>query len=461
MAVMSFINLSNLGDTLRMDAEYYQPKYLELERRVRRTDSIELWKQIRGEFITGPFGSEFIVERYVEEGTRRYVRGRDVKDFFLLDDENVYIPKEDFERLKKYALQKCDILISVVGTLGNASVVDKETIPAIFSCKSTVFRSSSINPYYLIAYLNSKYGRSFLERKVRGHVQTGLNIGDLKSTPIFVPSESVEKEVAGIVQKAKENFDVSKSLYSQSLNLLLKELGIEAFQPQYDLSYINNIAKTSKFHRLDAEYFQPVYRKAIELVETKSELEPLQKFLLKFQKGVEVGSHNYEEDGKPFFRVSNLSVRGFVERDQKYVSEELYQQLRRMHEPETGEFLLTKDATPGIAYVVKESIEGIIASGILKLRIDERKINSEYLALCINSIFGRLQIERDCAGSVIKHWRPERIKRLKVPILAKGIQKHICSLVKQSHEAGRKAKELLEIAKDKTEKAIENKAYKL
>ncbi|MGC9061144.1 MAG: restriction endonuclease subunit S, partial [Thermoplasmata archaeon] len=120
-----------------------------------------------------------------------------------------------------------------------------------------------------------------------------------------------------------------------------------------------------------------------------------------------------------------------------------------------GDFLLTKDATSGIAYVVKEQIEGIISSGILKLQINESEINKEYLALCINSLIGKMQVERDGGGSVILHWKPEQVKRLKIPILPLSTQQKIASLVQQSHEARKKAKELLEIAKKAVEIAIE------
>jgi len=144
-----------------------------------------------------------------------------------------------------------------------------------------------------------------------------------------------------------------------------------------------------------------------------------------------------------------------IERDQKYISEELYNQLKEHYEPRLGDFLLTKDATPGIAYVVKEPIEGIIASGIVRLNINEKEIDKEYLALCINSIIGRLQIERDGGGSVITHWKPSQIKNLLIPLLPKPVQQKISSLVQQSHQARQKAKQLLEEAKQKVEKEIE------
>ncbi|MGB9742898.1 MAG: hypothetical protein ACPL0F_07095 [bacterium] len=58
-----------------------------------------------------------------------------------------------------------------------------------------------------------------------------------------------------------------------------------------------------------------------------------------------------------------------------------------------------------------------------------------------------MQIERDGGGSVILHWKPDQVKRLKIPLLSPSIQQKIASLVQQSHKARKKAKELLEVAK--------------
>ena len=84
-------------------------------------------------------------------------------------------------------------------------------------------------------------------------------------------------------------------------------------------------------------------------------------------------------------------------------------------------------------------------------------IETEYLALCVNSMIGQMQIERDAGGSVIVHWKPEQIKKLWVPILPKSTQREIADLVHQSRQAHKKAKELLEKAKREVEEFIEGK----
>src|SRR3989344_9127200 len=106
MAVYSVIKKSELEESKRIDAEYYQPEYLNYEDEVKTRGKYKLWGELEGKFITGPFGSEFNVENYVSDGEYRYIRGKDVKEFFLTENDNVYLPEKDFKRLKKYSLNQ-------------------------------------------------------------------------------------------------------------------------------------------------------------------------------------------------------------------------------------------------------------------------------------------------------------------------------------------------------------------
>ena len=152
----SIINSSELVKSNRIDAEHFRPIFLDCENRVLSKNHIKFADL--GKFITGPFGSQFKVKNYAKDSKYRYIRGKDVKPFILEDFDNVYIPKNDFLRLKNHSLEENDILISVVGTNGNASLIQKDTLPSIFSCKSISFRSEKINQLFLITYLNSFNG---------------------------------------------------------------------------------------------------------------------------------------------------------------------------------------------------------------------------------------------------------------------------------------------------------------
>ncbi len=215
--------------------------------------------------------------------------------------------------------------------------------------------------------------------------------------------------------------------------------------------------------RIDAEYYQPKYA----IIEEKIKKHNAHKLgdLVSLKKGIEVGAEEYQEPSfaealagegrKIFIRVSSMTKFGIIESDQKYLSDKLYESLKENFEPKRGEILLTKDATLGVACVLKENIQGIISGGTLRLKLKDAEVEAEYLALCLNSIIGQMQAERDAGGSIIAHWKPEQIKNVLVPILSKEIQQKISDLVRKSHEARKKSKELLEEAKRKVEEIIE------
>ena len=117
----SEIMKSQLEYSGRLDSEYYQKKYLYYQSLVENCNNSTLGKKAK--FLIGPFGSSYSTENYVDWPEYRYVRGQDVKPFFLKSDDARYMAKDDFHRLEKYALKENDILVSVVGTLGNACIV--------------------------------------------------------------------------------------------------------------------------------------------------------------------------------------------------------------------------------------------------------------------------------------------------------------------------------------------------
>lgn len=141
----SEIKKSELEFSGRTDAEYYQKKFLQYQNIIEAHNILPLSKV--ADFLIGPFGSAYDTSLYVEQSNYRYIRGQDVKPFLLQDTSPRYMEERDFNRLNKYALATNDILISVVGTLGNACIIQEHEVPAIFSCKSTAVKAKHINPF--------------------------------------------------------------------------------------------------------------------------------------------------------------------------------------------------------------------------------------------------------------------------------------------------------------------------
>ncbi len=451
MAVIGIKKLSELEGANRIDADYYQP---ELELIKKNIQAIGKPLKYYISYIKHPVE----IKRLYETDGMPYILAENISKYFWILQflKERYIPEEKAQLIPQNKLEKGDVLVTRTGAnYGDACVYLGEPTPAYASAHMIIIRPSKISGEFLAAYFNTSYGKKLIKRGCYGSSQPEISPTYMITLP--VPRLNVETEVTALVRDAYSLMSNSKDYFSQAEKILLEELALKDFKANYELSYTANLSQAYKANRLDAEYFQPLYQHLIDYLINNYDAKPLKIFLVGLQKGVEVGSDNYQEDGKPFVRVSSLSKNGFIDNNQKYIDEELYQKLREIYKPQTGDFLITKDANPGIAFVVKEPIEGIISSGILKLIINDNMINSEYLALCVNSLPGKIQIERDGGGSIIIHWKPGQVKTLQIPILPIETQQKISLLVQQSFEARKQAMELLECAKVKVEKAIENK----
>lgn len=82
-------------------------------------------------------------------------------------------------------------------------------------------------------------------------------------------------------------------------------------------------------------------------------------------------------------------------------------------------------------------------------------ILKEYLFVVLRSVIGKLQFEKPTTGTSYPTITDEDVENVLIPILPKPTQQKIAELVKKSHQARKKAKELLDKAKRKVEEMIE------
>jgi len=451
MAVWSLPRLESVRSTRRADSEFFRPEYLFAENRIRACDFVELGRI--GDFVPGPFGSAFHVQNYDFRSPYRYIRGRDVKPFFLLNDDNRYLPASHFYRLRQYEVRNQDLMISVVGTLGNVAICTEEDVPAMFSCKSTLFRSNEADPYFLLAYLNSAPGQLCMLRRQRGAIQAGLNMEDLRTIPVPRFGKETEEVIAATVRSAHRNLIVSRQKYEAAQQMLESELGLNKLTFLKPVGYIANFSEALISRRIDADYFQTPFRLIDHHLDKYSTAQL--HILVDIIKGIEVGSGAYQTEGHPFLRVSNVKQTGIeLGPSDKCISPTLYAALQS-YRPQIGELLLTKDGSPGVAMAVDQVCNGIISGGVVRLTPKTDSIPAEYLALAINSRACRMQIERECSGALILHWKPALIRKLRIPVLPAPVMGKIAELVTEAKRARRKSDELLKQAKARVEQLIE------
>ncbi|GFI23162.1 hypothetical protein IMSAGC011_01947 [Lachnospiraceae bacterium] len=442
---------SKLEFSGRIDAEYYQKNYLVYEEIIHKCKNNKLYHL--ADFLIGPFGSAYDTNNYTDIPNFRYVRGQDVKPFVLKDIEARYMTEEDFNKLSRYALKVDDILVSVVGTLGNACIVREKDIPAIFSCKSTVIRTNAVNPYFLTTYLNSKFGRNLLLRKERGVIQRGLNLDDLKMLDIPLFSNEFQNVCEKFINEAWKLMDASIDIYKEAEELLIETLGLKNFAPQAE-TYSVKTFKTSfeDAKRLDAEFYQKKYDDLFVILR-QFNCKKLGE-IVTIKKSIEPGSDSYSETGIPFVRVSDITKYGITQPKIKLP----YHFIDNIQDlfPTKGTILLTKDGSVGIAYKVEEDTPFITSGALLHLHVlDDNEVNPDYLTLVLNSKAVQMQAERNAGGSIIQHWKPSEIEDVIIPILNKDIQNKISDKVRKSFRFRKESQILLGRAITIVEIAIE------
>jgi restriction endonuclease S subunit len=209
--------------------------------------------------------------------------------------------------------------------------------------------------------------------------------------------------------------------------------------------------------RLDAEYYQQKYEFVIELLQ-KSNYEKLVD-IVSISKSIEPGSAHYSEDeGLPFYRVSDLSKFGMSKPDKTLTDSFVKHNSNQIEslKPQKDTILFSKDGSVGTAYLLGENLQGITSGAILHLKIkDSTKVLPAYLTLVLNSKLVQMQAERDAGGSIILHWRVSEIENVIVPIVAIEIQEKIAELVEESFALKSKSEQLLSTAKRAVEMAIE------
>jgi hypothetical protein len=195
----SIVNHSELERTYRLDAEYFSSDYIMLDKVLlnKQCSSLNLFAKISD-------GNHMkIANTFLESGIP-YYRGQDLKSFFLEDTVPKRIPLDIYNNywMERSYFKVNDILLSIVGTVGNISFVTNEIGKSTGSCKIAILRPNNFKyAKYLCVFLMSKYGQFQIHRNTRGAVQKGLILEDFDQIKVFESDENFYDVISKFVNK--------------------------------------------------------------------------------------------------------------------------------------------------------------------------------------------------------------------------------------------------------------------
>jgi len=461
MAVFSIIKLSELEGAKRIDAEYYKPEYLKVKQKLLQTKFV-YFRDLVKEII---HPKEIKREYEEEKQDYLFLLAQNVRPLMLDLSERKYISEEKAKQMPKNLLEKGDILFVRSGNVGDLTIYTGEPNKCIASADLLVAKIIFRHPYYIGVFLNTFWGRKILLRGIYSGLQPHIAPTYIKQIPIPIFSEDLMTNIDNLFLQAQDLLKQSQNLYSHAENLLLEELGLKDFKPKYEKTYTAKLSDAFSAHRIDAEYFQPAYEEILRIVSKKYSLIPL-KVIFDFRRGVFIPTNFYSEQktGRPYIRIKELSGKlGIDESKIIFISDDYpNDEINQLQENDLV-IAIIGDTIGKTNRLPKELAGGFCSNNTGRLRIKlgfKEKVLPEYAEILFQSIVIQSQIEKKKAQTGQPKISDNEIKSMKIPLLPLSIQQEIASLVQQSHEARKKAKELLEIAKKAVEIAIEKNEKK-
>lgn len=161
--------------------------------------TIRKMKYLIREGIAGPYGSSLTKSMYVSEGYRVYGQQQVIPNDFSVGD--YYIPEEKFSEMRRYQVMPGDVLVSVMGTIGQAALVPDGVEPGIINPRLVLYRviDEVINPRYLQVFLNNPTSQKYFSLAAQGTTMDGLNMGSIGELCVAVPPSGEQKEILDFV----------------------------------------------------------------------------------------------------------------------------------------------------------------------------------------------------------------------------------------------------------------------
>ncbi|MFM9950426.1 MAG: restriction endonuclease subunit S [Saprospiraceae bacterium] len=130
------------------------------------------------------------------------ITSKNIKDGFINLDEVNFISEKDYLEINKRSkVDKGDILLPMIGTIGNPIIVSEDPIFAIKNI-CLIKHSSKILNNFLIYILKSSLFDNQLLNQSRGGTQKFISLGDIRSFQIPLPPLPIQRRIAEILDAA-------------------------------------------------------------------------------------------------------------------------------------------------------------------------------------------------------------------------------------------------------------------
>ena len=158
-----------------------------------------------------------------------YIRIRDLGKTRILELDSTYEYVDDLTQksIARYIVEKGDILLSIVGTIGLVGIVG-ESLHLANQTENCVklINLNKVDRLYLYYYLSSKIGQIEIQKGIVGAVQAKLPIKNIENIEISLPPLAEQKRIADILSAIDDKIELNRRINAnleQQAQALYKE----------------------------------------------------------------------------------------------------------------------------------------------------------------------------------------------------------------------------------------------
>lgn len=144
--------------------------------------------------------------------------GQNIKNSQIIFDDFRLISEKDFDKeYKRTPIEENDILLTIVGTIGESAVVPKNTQKFVLQRSVALIKPNNINSQFLKYYFDSPISKYYFKTQERGTAQKGIYLNTLKNLPVLLPSMIEQKRIVEEIEKRFAVADEVEKVVEQNI----------------------------------------------------------------------------------------------------------------------------------------------------------------------------------------------------------------------------------------------------
>jgi len=447
---MPIARFSELGNNLRFDAEFFDEDNQILMQQLTKYELVTLndcalYIKDMGKFSL--YKTEYLVEKGIP-----FLRATNIKSNFIDFYDSAFISENYHNELLNSQIQTEDILLTTKGVIGISACVSAEIGKCNMSqnlVRLAVDRKL-FNPYFVSAFLNTKFGRFQTKRLSSGNMQPYLNFENIRQVLIPKFPFDIQNEIETSIKEFEKLKLEAEYAFKRAEKTLLSELELEIYSNELSNSTVKRFSDSLQTtNRLDAEFYQENFHFIEEKIRNYSNSFDFLENL------AEIKDQNFlpeREIKYKYIELTNVDKNGNIAGVEDYLGKELPNRAKRL--VKTGDVIISSinGSLDKCAIVSVDLNDSVCSTAFYVIR--SSTINSETILTFFKNEKLQNLIKKACSGTILISANRHDFGKILFPLIKKEIQDKIAENVNKSLFLRNKAENILLHANEKIENFI-------